>query len=248
MPPIILTRSSLPSFLGLVLAAAACDPGVSAPEEQRVAADAAGPAVPESLDDLGAARPDHDDDAVECRGVQSAPRLSLESSVVRERDVILAGRDRALRVVVRNVHEGPLAVEPRLTWRFAGGVEREVLPRFELAAGEARELAIALDRRYDTATHPASLDVLMRTWHGRKRGVDEALPTAFFHADPASGELHVYDHEGMVARHRAGDLRGDHRAVDTRADLEGVGIAHLARPDELSGDPTDTRDARGESR
>lgn len=259
MSAILTTRSSpYPSSLrlaplALVLAAAACDPAVDAADEQLAVADDAGAlaAAPErgEGDDAAPARPlgGHHDEG-ECRGIQSAPRLSIEAPIVSERDLLLTGRDRALRVAVRNIHDGPLTVEPRLTWRFSGGVEREAMTRFEVAPGEVREVTIGLDRGFDTAAHPASLDVMMRTWHGRRRGNDESLPTTYFHADPAADRLHVYDHEGMVARHRAGDLQNRHRAVDARDDLDGVGVAHLARPDELFGDPTDVRSVEGESR
>jgi hypothetical protein len=189
---------------------------------------------------------DADADAQECRGLKSAPRLEITAPIAHGRDLVLAADDSALRVQVRNLGDEAVAIEPRLTWRSAGGVARDNDPRFELAPGEIRELVIDLPRDLDA--QPASLDVRLRTWHGRKRGGDESLPTTFFHVDAGSGRLHVYDHDGLLARHRAGDLSGTHRAVGARDDLAGVGVARPARPEDLVGDPTDARNTRGAPR
>ncbi len=186
--------------------------------------------------------------ADECRGLQHAPRLEVTAPLPRDNDLVLAAGDEVLRVQVRNVSDEVLAIEPRLTWRAAGEVSRETAGRVELAPGEAREVAIELRRDLETRAQPASLDVRLRAWHGAARRGDESLTTMFFHVDARSGRLHVYDQDGMVARHRAGDLLGTHRAVAARADLAGVGVARPARPEDLMGDPTDTRNTRGASR
>lgn len=182
--------------------------------------------------------------AEDCSGLPSRQHLAIAGPQLEGRDLVLPAGDGAVRLTVRNLDSEPLVVEPRLTWRFTGGLERDLGERFELAPGAEHELVIDLDRDLDTRAYPASLDVQLRPWHGRARGVDASFPTLHFHTDPRSGGLHVYDHAGMVARHRAGDLLGTHRAVDTRDDVAGVGIARVPRPEDLAGDPVDARTAQ----
>lgn len=232
-------RARCGRICSFLLIMAGCD-GPGEPSEPRSGSDVAPPIV--ALADVRLAPADADD----CSSMPFELRLAIDGPLVEGRDLILPTGDAGLRLTVRNLGSEPLLVEPRLTWRYSGGRDRDQAERFELAPGARHELVIDLDRGLDTRAHPASLDLQLRTWHGRARGGDEFFPTVHFHADARTGDLHVYDHAGLLARHRGGDLLGTHRAVDLRDDLAGVGIAHLTRPEEMAGDPVDALSARSE--
>ena len=142
------------------------------------------------------------------------PGLEIQDPVVADwmlslsQDHLLPRQGGALPIFLRNTMDEPITLSSTVTVSSAGGQIRVPGPTVSLAGRAGTQVEIALPSGVDTSSFSAQLQVVFRPYENGRRMSDTEARFLYFHREPFTGRTRVYDEQGLLQRHQAGDLKG----------------------------------------